>query len=118
MRTKSNYTTGSISDIDYNVNYEAEGPFECAYVKTWTDLCCHKVYFMYTAKYNYTVSRSVSECNTTIYCSDINWTIVLGRTETIREDGTIIRTVGKARPWSSYQIPTPADRSPNNCVRR
>ena len=64
------------------------------------------------------VSRSVSECNTTIYCSDINWKIVLGRTETIREDGTVIRTVGKARPWSSYQIPTPADRSPNNCVRR
>ena len=42
----SNYTTGSMSDIDYNVNYEAEGPFECVYVKTWTDLCCYKVYFM------------------------------------------------------------------------
>ena len=26
-----------------------------------------------SAKYNYIVSRSVSECNTTIYCSDINW---------------------------------------------
>ena len=73
---------------------------------------------MCICKNNYTVSRSVSECNTTIYCSDINWTIVLGQTETIREDGTIIQTVGKAWPWSSYQIPTLADRSPNNCVRR
>ena len=61
---------------------------------------------------------SVFHVGLTIYCCDINWTIVLGRTETIREDGTIIRMVGKARPWSSYQIPTPADRSPNNCVRR
>ena len=54
-------------------------------------------------KYKNIVSRSVGECNTTIYCSDINWAIVVRRTETIREDGTIIRTVGKARPWSTYQ---------------
>ena len=30
----SDYTTGNISDIDHNVNHEAEGPFECIYVKT------------------------------------------------------------------------------------
>ena len=42
----SDYTTGNMSDIDHNVNHEAEGPFECVYVKTWTDLCCYKVYFM------------------------------------------------------------------------
>ena len=74
--------------------------------------------FALSAKYNFIVSRSTSECNTTIYYSGIDWTIVLGQTETICEDGTIIRTVGKARPGSSYQIPTPVDRSPNNCVRR
>ena len=28
------YTTGNISDVDHNFNYEAEGPFECIYVKT------------------------------------------------------------------------------------
>ena len=42
----SDYTTGNMSDIDQNVNHEAEGPFECVYVKTWTDLYCYKVYFM------------------------------------------------------------------------
>ena len=31
---------------------------------------------------------------------------VLGQTETLREDGTIIRTVGKARPWVLEQIPS------------
>ena len=67
-----------------------------------------------TAKYEFIVSRSTSECHTTIYYSGIDCTIVLGQTETIGEDGSIIRTVGKARPWSSYQIPTPVDRSPNN----
>ena len=76
------------------------------------------MYSALSAKYNCIVSRSTSECITTIYCSDIDRTIVLGQTETIGEDRTIIRTVGKARPWSSYQIPTPVDRSPNNCVRR
>ena len=40
----------------------------------------------------------MSECPTTIYHSDIDWAVVLGQTETIGEDGTIIRTVGKARP--------------------
>ena len=28
------YTTGNISEVDHNVNNEAEGPFECIYVKT------------------------------------------------------------------------------------
>ena len=41
-----------------------------------------------------------------------------GQTETLREDGTRIRTVGKARPWVLYQIPTSVDRRPNNSVRR
>ena len=31
---------------------------------------------------------------------------VLGPTETLREDGTRIRTVGKARPWVLEQIPS------------
>ena len=26
------YTTGNISDVDHNVNNEAEGPFKCIYV--------------------------------------------------------------------------------------
>ena len=37
--------------------------------------------FALSAKYNFIMSRSASECNTTIYCSDIDLTIVLGRTE-------------------------------------
>ena len=35
-----------MTDIDHDVNHEAEGPFECVYVKTWTNLCCYKVYFI------------------------------------------------------------------------
>ena len=31
---KSLWTLSSISDIDHNASYEAEGPFECIYVKT------------------------------------------------------------------------------------
>ena len=27
VKLKSDYTTGNMSDIDHNVNYEAEGPF-------------------------------------------------------------------------------------------
>ena len=38
----------------------------------------------------------------------------MGQTETLREDGTRIRTVGKARLWVLYQIPTSVDRRPNN----
>ena len=37
---------------------------------------------------------------------------------TLREDGTRIRTVGKARPWVLCQIPTLVDRRPNNSARR
>ena len=64
------------------------------------------------------MTRSISECPTTIYNSDIVRSVVLGQTETIGEDGTIIRTVGKVRPGSKYQIPTPVDRSPNSCGGR
>ena len=42
----SDYTTGNMSDIDHNVTHEAEGPFECVYVNTWTDLCRCEVYIM------------------------------------------------------------------------
>ena len=41
-------------------------------------------------------------------------TIALGQTETICEDGTEIRTVGKARPWVLELIPSLVDRRPNN----
>ena len=41
-------------------------------------------------------------------------TTVLGQTEALREDGTRIRTVGKARPWVLEQIPSLVDRRPNN----
>ena len=44
--------------------------------------------------------------------------ILGGQTETLREDGTRIRTVGKARPWVLDQIPTSVDWRPNNSVRR
>ena len=37
---------------------------------------------------------------------DIDLVIVLGQTETLCEDGTGIRTVGKARPWVLKLIPT------------
>ena len=39
---------------------------------------------------------------------------VLGQTETLREDGTRIWSVGKARPWVLEQIPYLVDRRPNN----
>ena len=44
------------------------------------------------------VSRPGGECNSTIYCSDINRSIIVSGLEAIREDGTIIRTVGRVRP--------------------
>ena len=40
-------------DVDHNVNNEAEGPFECVYVKIRTNLCCSKVYFMYDSVYSH-----------------------------------------------------------------
>ena len=49
-----------------------------------------------------------------IYQTDIDLVIVLGQTETLREDGTGIRTVGKARPWVLDLIPSLVDRRPNN----
>ena len=49
------------------------------------------------------VTRSISECPITKYHSDIVRTVILGKTETIGEDGTIIRTVGKARPCRSLR---------------
>ena len=39
VRSKCNYITGNISDVDYNAYYEAEGPFVCMYVKIRTNLC-------------------------------------------------------------------------------
>ena len=39
VRSKCDYTTGNISDVDYNAYYEAEGPFVCIYVKIRTNLC-------------------------------------------------------------------------------
>ena len=49
-----------------------------------------------------------------IYQPDIDLVIVLGQTETLCEDGTEIRTVGKARPWVLELIPSLVDRRPNN----
>ena len=37
------YTTGNISDVYYNVYYEADGPCVCIDVKTWMDLRCSDV---------------------------------------------------------------------------
>ena len=51
---------------------------------------------------------------TIIYQPDIDLVIVLGQIETLREDGTRIRTVGKARPWVLELIPSLVDRRPNN----
>ena len=64
-----------MSDIDHNVNHEAEGPFECVYVKIWTNLCVFHVglsVFALSAKSNFIVSRSISEWNTIIYRADID----------------------------------------------
>ena len=46
---------------------------------------------------------SLSECPITRYHSDIAWTVVLGQTETLGENGTLIRTVGKAWPGRSLR---------------
>ena len=40
------YTTGNISDVDHNVNNEADGPFECIYVIIGTDFCCIRVFII------------------------------------------------------------------------
>ena len=56
----------------------------------------------------------VKSYHTIIYQTDIDWVTVLGQTETLREDGTRIRTVGKARPWVLDRIPSLVDRRPNN----
>ena len=62
------YTTGNISDVDHNVNNEAEGPFVCVYVKTRIDLYCCEVYLIcITAKYHFIIARSVSGYNTITY---------------------------------------------------
>ena len=63
------YTTGNISDVDHNVNNEAEGPFECIYVKTWIDLCCCEgtQCIRITAKYHFIIARSVSGYNAITY---------------------------------------------------
>ena len=60
------------------------------------------------------ISCYVKRYHTIIYQADIDRVIALGQTETLREDGTRIRTVGKARPWVLEQIPTSVDRRPNN----
>ena len=41
------------------------------------------------------MARSISERLVIIYYSAINWVVVLGRTETLGETGTLVRTVGK-----------------------
>ena len=56
---------------------------------------------IHAVKYSNIVTRSISECPITRYPSDIVWAVILGTTETIGEDGTIIRTLGKARPGLS-----------------
>ena len=56
----------------------------------------------------------VKRYRTIIYQAEIGLVTVLGQTETLREDGTRIRTVGKARPWVLEQIPYLVDRRPNN----
>ena len=48
------------------------------------------------------MTRSITECPAARYHSDIAGAVELGQTETIGGDGTIIRTVGKARPGSEY----------------
>ena len=40
------YTTRNISDVDHNVNNEAEGPFKCIYVIIRTDFCCNRVFII------------------------------------------------------------------------
>ena len=40
------YTTGNLSDIDHNINNEADGPFKWIYVIIRTDFCCIRVFII------------------------------------------------------------------------
>ena len=40
------YTTGNLSDIDDNVNSEADGPFKWIYLIIGTDFCCIRVFII------------------------------------------------------------------------
>ena len=82
-----------------------QNDLSCVYMyksgRIHVDLKCivyRKQWCSQTAKYSNIVIHSISECPIAKYHSDIHQIGGLGQTETLGEDGTIIRTVGKARP--------------------
>ena len=62
--------------------------------------------FTYSAKYQIIVYRPGGECNSTIYCSNINCSVKDIGLEALRKVETIIRP----------GLPTSVDRRPNFCV--
>ena len=73
--------------------------------------------FTYTAKYQIMVYCLGGECNSTIYCSNINCSVKDIGLEALRKVGTIIRTestVGANHP--GLPTSTSVDRRPNFCV--
>ena len=53
--------------------------------------------FTYSAKYQIRVYRPGGECNSTIYCSNINCSVKDNGLEALRKVGTIIRTEIRVR---------------------
>ena len=62
------YTMGNLSDIDHNVNNEANGPFKWIYVIIGTDFCCIRVFIIIglskvnSSPYNPEVRSPVRPC--------------------------------------------------------
>ena len=70
--------------------------------------------FTYSAKYQIIVYRPGGECNSTIYCSNINCSVKDIGLEALRKVGTIIRTEIRVRFGAIHPgLPTSVDRRPN-----
>ena len=65
--------------------------------------------FTYSAKYQIRVYRPGGECNSTIYCSNINYSVKDNGLEALRKVGTTIRT--EIRVWLGQIIPVYRHRS-------
>ena len=76
--------------------------------------------FTYSAKYQIRVYRPGGECNSTIYCSNINCSVKDNGLEALRKVGTIIWTEIRVRLGQIIPVyrhwSTLVDRRPNFCV--
>ena len=72
----------------------------------------------YSAKYQIIVYRPGGECNSTIYCSNINCSVKYIGLEALRKVGTIIYNpeYGWGKSSRSTDLGRPVDRRPNFCV--